>query len=484
LADGLADGLAGELAGELADGRTADVIVIGAGPAGLLLAGDLAAAGTRVTVLERRSTESNLTRAFAVHARTLEQLDARGLADELVGLGHELHRMDIFGSAAVNFDVLEGATRFPFVLIVPQYFVEQLLERRAREAGARFIHGAAVTGLTQDGDGVEVRAHEQRWRGRYVVGTDGVRSTVRAALGLPFPGRTVVSSMMLADVRMASGPPDVVTLRGTKAGLAVVVSYGEDNRYRVNAWDRRRQMPEDAPLTLGDVATVTKAIFGTDFGMDDAQFLSRFHSDERQVPSYRVGRVFLAGDAAHVHSPAGGQGMNTGLQDAANLGWKLALAVRGQSSPAMLDSYHAERFPVGRLAVRSSGALVRAAALPSAPLRWLRNVAAGTGNRIPPVMRKVLYTMSGIGIGYPGGARVPDIPLQGGTRMYEALRAGRFVLVRGGGSRGSTQRALEVVRADGGAQETLLVRPDGYLAWRGSTPDGQVDSALDYWGAS
>jgi 2-polyprenyl-6-methoxyphenol hydroxylase-like FAD-dependent oxidoreductase len=486
----------------LADDRSADVIVVGAGPTGQLLAGDLAAAGTRVTVLEKRSTESNLTRAFAVHARTLEQLDARGLADELVAMGHQLHTMDAFGSVAVSFDILKPATRFPFVLITPQYNVETLLERRARDAGARFVTGTQVTGLTQDADGVDVIARgpggdEQRWRAGYVVGTDGLRSTVREALGLPFPGRTVLSSMMLADVALTAAPNDVLALRGTKAGLAVIVSYG-GGRYRVNAWDRRNQMPENAPLTVDEVASVLRAIYGTDFGVHDARFLSRFHSDERQVPSYRVGRVFLAGDAAHVHSPAGGQGMNTGLQDAANLGWKLAAAVAGRGADGMLDSYHAERWPVGRLAVRSSGALVRATALPAAALRSARNTLARIGGHIPPVMRLVLYTMSGIGIGYGGGGgvgygrggrvgrRAPDIPLvqsAGKSRLYEALRDGRFVLVSGDGVPVS-DRALEVVRADGDS-ESLLVRPDGYVAWAGADPRApELQTALDYWGSA
>jgi 2-polyprenyl-6-methoxyphenol hydroxylase-like FAD-dependent oxidoreductase len=478
----------------LADDRTADVIVVGAGPTGLLLAGDLAAAGTRVTVLEKRLTESNLTRAFAVHARTLEQLDARGLADELVAMGHQLHTMDAFDSVAVSFDILKPATRFPFVLITPQYNVEMLLERRARDAGARFVTGTQVTGLTQDADGVDVIARgpggdEQRWRAAYVVGTDGARSTVRAALGLPFPGHTVVSSMMLADVALTAAPDDVLALRGTKAGLAVIVSYG-NGRYRVNAWDRRNQVPEDAPLAVDEVASVVRAIYGTDFGLHDARFLSRFHSDERQVPSYRVGRALLAGDAAHVHSPAGGQGMNTGLQDAANLGWKLAAAVAGRGADSMLDSYHCERWPVGRLAVRSSGALVRATALPAAFLRCSRNTLARIGGRIPPIMRRVLYTMSGIGIGYAGrgrvGKRAPDIALNGAgpSRLYEVLRDGRFVLVLGDGAApGITERAMEVVRADGDS-ESLLIRPDAYVAWAGVDPRApELCTALDYWGA-
>ena len=476
----------------MTDDRTADVIVVGAGPTGLLLAGDLAAAGTRVAVLEKRSSESNLTRAFAVHARTLEQLDARGLADELLGLGRKMYTLNVFDSAPLSFDILNGATRFPFVLITPQYNVERLLDRRARDAGARLVSGTEVIGLTQDDNGVDVTARgpdgeTHSWHADYVVGADGVRSAVRKLLGLPFPGKTVVSSMMLADVRL-DHPPPVLTLHGSKVGLCVVVPYG-DGWYRLVAWDRAKHLPEDAPLTLDDVASTARGIFGADLGVHDARFLSRFHSDERQVPAYRVGRVFLAGDAAHVHSPAGGQGMNTGLQDAANLGWKLAVAVGGRGASDMLDSYQSERWPVGRSAVRSSGALIRAAALPSPALRQLRNTLVRMAGRIPPIMRTILQRMSGIGIGYAGdgrvGERVADVSLAGAVpRLYEALRNGRFVLLLGHGmAPGVTDRAIEVVRADGDP-ETLLVRPDGYLAWVGTDVRSPgLHTALDYWGA-
>jgi hypothetical protein len=222
--------------------------------------------------------------------------------------------------------------------------------------------------------------------------------------------------------------------------------------------------------------------------MHDARFLSRFHSDERQVPAYRVGRVFLAGDAAHVHSPAGGQGMNTGLQDAVNLGWKLAAAVTGRGAADMLDSYHSERHPVGRLAMRSSGALVRATALPSPVLQGARNTLVRMGGRIPRVLRQILYTMSGIGISYAGpgrvGERVSDLALSGSrsTRLYEALRGGRFVLVLGSRTDASGVAGVRVERAEIDSQ-MLLVRPDGYLAWAGSDPgEPALRAALDYWG--
>ena len=214
---------------------------------------------------------------------------------------------------------------------------------------------------------------ERRYRASYVVGADGVHSAVRTALGLPYPGRSVVRSLMLADVRLTDPPADVLAVNGVGDAFAFVAPFG-DGWYRVFAWNRRHQVDDTAPVELSEVREATRRALGTDFGMHDPRFLSRFHSDERQVPSYRVGRVFLAGDAAHCHSPAGGQGMNTGIQDAANLGWKLAAAVAGWGGEELLDSYQAERHPVGRQVLRSSGLLVRLALIQPRWGRAARNV--------------------------------------------------------------------------------------------------------------
>ena len=324
---------------------TTSVAIVGAGPTGLLLAGDLAQAGVDVTVLERRDTESNLTRAFGVHARTLEHLDARGLADELLGEGARVARLSLFDH--IRIDLSTMPTRFPFLLITPQYNVEQLLEKRASAAGARIVRGAGVTALRQDADGVELTVDGATVRADYAVGADGVHSAVREALGLPFPGKSVLTSIMLADVRLAHAPPDVLAVNAVGDAFAFVAPFG-DGWHRIFAWDRRHPLPDTAPVTLDEIREVTRRSLGTDFGLQEARWMSRFHSDERQAPHYRVGRVFLAGDAAHVHSPAGGQGMNTGLQDAANLGWKLAAAVQGWAPDGLLDTYEGERHPVGQ----------------------------------------------------------------------------------------------------------------------------------------
>ena len=458
-----------------------EVAIVGAGPTGLLLAGDLAAAGVPCTVLERRAGESNLTRAFGVHARTLELLDARGLADELLATGTTVDRLRVLGGAVLDLAWLPS--RFPFMLITPQYQTERLLERRARALGARIVEGVEVTGLRQDADGVELELRSQegateRRRVAYVVGADGVRSTVRGALGLGFPGRSAVQSMMLADVRLRETPGEALSIAAGPEGFALVASFG-DGWHRVIAWNRARQLHDGAPVDFDDLRETTRGCYGTDFGMHDPRWTSRFHSDERQVARYRSGRVLLAGDAAHVHSPAGGLGMNAGLQDAANLGWKLAAQAHGRAPAGLLDSYHAERHPVGRSTVRTSATMLRFALARSRVLRATRGPLARAVTRIPPLNRRVTGFVSGIAIAYPdGGRRASDLALTGGGRLYEALRAGRFVLVSpaGDGVPDAWADRVDHAVADG---ERLLVRPDGYVAW--SARDGGLRAALARW---
>src|ERR671917_2325705 len=379
-----------------------EVLVVGAGPTGLMLAGDLARAGLGCTVLERRAEESNLTRAFAVHARTLELLDARGLADDLVATGARVGRLRVFGQLEVDLSRLP--TRFPYVLVTPQYHTEGVLEAYARAFGAQIVRGADVVELRQDTDSVELEVRYEDGtlstrRAMYAIGADGVGSTVRQALALPFPGHSAVQSVMLADVQLSEAPKEVLTVNAAGDGFSFLAPFG-DGWYRVIAWDRRRQLPDDAPVELEEVRDITQRVLGTDFGMHDARWMSRFHSDERQVPHYRVGRVFLAGDAAHVHSPAGGQGMNAGLQDAANLGWKLAAAVHGWAPVGLLDSYHTERRAVGASVVQGSGTLLRMALTGSAALRAVRNIAGAVAASIGPLQRKAGEFVSGLAIGY------------------------------------------------------------------------------------
>jgi 2-polyprenyl-6-methoxyphenol hydroxylase-like FAD-dependent oxidoreductase len=473
-----------------------DVLIVGAGPSGLLLAGDLAQAGVAVTVLERRGQESNLTRAFAVHARTLELLDARGVADELITTGARVGVLRLLGR--ITIDLTSLPSRYPYLLVTPQYQTERVLEERARKLGAEILTGAEVIGLRQDPDGVEVEVRSgdgtvSTRRSGYLVGADGVHSIVRRTLGLPFPGRSAVQSVMLADVMLAQAPQETLSVNAIGDAFGFIAPFG-DGWYRVIAWDRHRQLPDTAPVELEEIRTVIHRTLGTDYGMHQARWLSRFHSDERQVPSYRRGRVFLVGDAAHVHSPAGGQGMNTGLQDAANLGWKLAAAIHGWVSPSLLDSYQAERYPVGRTVLRMSGTLLRLGIIRP----WLLPLARALItplSRLRPITRRAAAMVSGIAIGYPtppgghplAGRRASDTALTGAPhRLYAALRSGQFVLVAppeltqvvsdGWGSR------IRPVNPTSPTEPVMLIRPDGYVAWAADDTDpATTRQALTEW---
>ncbi|MFG1605846.1 FAD-dependent monooxygenase [Actinoplanes sp. NPDC049265] len=452
-----------------------DVLIVGAGPTGLTLAGDLARAGIGHMLLERRSGEPNTTRAFAVHARTLEQLDMRGVADELVATGQQLPGIRLFGKTMVS---LAGVpSRFPYVLITPQYETERVLAGR----GVRVTSGAAVTSVDQDDDGVTATLDDGRTlRARYLVGCDGVHSVVRRAIGLSYPGRSVLRSIMLADVRLREKPAETLTVSSAVGAMAFIAPFG-DGWYRVFSWNSDER-PVSEPVELAEIRATVRQACGTDFGLHDPRWMSRFHSDERQAPHYRVGRVFLAGDAAHCHSPAGGQGMNTGIQDAANLGWKLAAAVRGHDG--LLDSYETERHPIGRTAVKSSGALVRSGIARSAPQRALRLAAVRIPLSVPAIRRKGALMISGVGISYGNGVdRVPDVPLPDGRRLYEALRDGRFALLgQPALDIGAWSERVTPTDASSAGDRIILVRPDGYAAWSGAPADtAGLLTALRHW---
>ncbi|WP_440088786.1 FAD-dependent monooxygenase [Streptosporangium sp. LJ11] len=456
-----------------------DVLVVGAGPAGLLIAGDLAARGVACTVVERDPQRSTLTRAFPLHARTLEQLDARDVADELIGTGTIVKKVRLFNG--LDLDLSSLPSRFPFLLCTPRHNAERVLEERATRFGAEIVRGAEAVGLCQDAAGVDVDVRAdgmvRTWRARFVVGADDLRSVVRDALGVPFPGRSTVQSIMQADVRLEERPERELILVANDEGFSFVSCHG-DGWYQVITWDRRRQLPDSARLSIHEVSEATRRVTGSDFGMHDARHLSRSHSDERQVLRYRVGRVFLAAETAYVHSLACGQGMNTGLQDAANLGWKLVAEVQGWAPDGLLDTYHSERYPVGRRALRLNGALLAVAIGSTRRSRAARSMLPVVANRIRPLGRRLTETMSGLGISYPAlpgahrlaGQRVPDIHLAGEPiRLYEALRAGRFVLLAPTGDPAEAvaspygERVVHAVPASADLP-VLLIRPDGYIA--------------------
>ncbi len=514
------------------------MLIVGAGPTGLLLAGDLALAGISVNVLDREPRPPGLSRAVILQPRTLEQLDARGIADSLVSVGHPvtLLRLSSAGHAAgrdrrdgpgrvagpdraERIDLSGLPSRFPYLLVTPQLHTERLLERRARSAGALISRGTQVTGLRQDRDGVEIHAkpaagRARRWQASYLIGADGTASTVRQALRLPFPGRPVFRSLMAADVRLRRPPPGALTARAPDArpgpaeggtggaepaegmttgsitagsitagisydGLALILPFG-DGWYRVMAWSRWREEPVTSAVDLPEVSEVTQAVLGDDFGMHDARWSARLPGEERRVPQFRSGRVLLAGDAAHTHVPLASQGLNAGLQDAANLGWKLAAVLRGTADHSLLDSYGREREHAGRTAQRITQNLLRAGLLEPA---WI-GAAAGLATRVRPLAGRLARGMCGLDLRYPGhsrleGERAPDLELRRGwhRRLYEALRYGGFVLAGSPQALASFELPALLAQWPGRVQVVepvappaglMLIRPDGYVAWASS----------------
>lgn len=459
-----------------------DVLVVGAGPTGLTAAGDLARAGRSVAVLDRWPTENPSSRAFATMARTLEVLDARGIAEEVLARGHRAPGVRLFAGAYLDLTHLDS--RYPFVLVSPQTNVDAALRRYALAQGAELRRGVEVIALTQDADAVTVTArpkddddpgHRQTWRARYVIGADGAHSTVRTLIGADFPGKTVLSSMVLADVKLARGPANAgLTVGTTNDALGFLAPYGpaDGSWYRAMVWDRHHQVPDSEPVDDPEIIGTLARAMRADFGVVEISWKSRFHCDERQVERYRHHRVFLAGDAAHVHSPMGGQGMNTGIQDAANLAWKLDAALGG-ADDALLDTYHDERHPIGKRVLFQSGMIARAATLGPPPARWLRNLLAPKMLGVAAVRDVVAGSFAGTGLRYGRrglvGTRATQIPLAE-QRLTALQRTGKWVLIRESGTAPvAAPGMLQAQRTDRGP--AVLVRPDGYIRWAGSTRD-------------
>src|SRR5215213_5868926 len=485
------------------------VLVVDAGPTGLMLAGELALASLRCRILERRTEESNLTRAFGVHARTLEVLDMRGIADDLVSQGLRVPAVrPHLGRARLRLDLNHPESRFPYVLIVAQARTERLLEARARAFGAEIMRGAEVVGVRQNDTSVELVVKgpdgTRIEQADYVVGCDGAHSAVRRLLGVGFVGASYDTHIMLADVHLSEELEMAVNAYVGRDGVVLLPAFG-DGWYRAVIWDRLREhVPLEVPVGIDEVRESLRRIAGIDLKVVEMRWSTRFLSERRQAERYRMGRAFLAGDAAHVHSPLGALGMNTGIQDAMNLGWKLAAEVHGWVPPCLLDSYQAERHPVGREALRVTDLLQRLTLAPPV-VRAVRPTLACLVLGVKPVRRALRRRISGLSIAYPPprgqrvhpwtGQRVPDASL-GEARLYELMRGGHFTLLARTDD-GRVARAeeegwadrVDIVRTSAAPPDwpaLLLIRPDGSAAWstNASAPGEQLSAgrtALSHW---
>ncbi|WP_199443685.1 FAD-dependent monooxygenase [Umezawaea beigongshangensis] len=476
------------------------VLVVGAGPAGLSLAAELAEFGISCRVVEKRTQRQTLSRACTVEPRTLELLDMRGRAAGVLARGRRCQHPPLGNDRTLDYGLLD--TPFPFSLSIPQAWTVDALRVSAEAAGAVISPGVEMTALRQDESGVDVDLRgpdgSSTVRVQYVVGCDGVNSAVRDAVGVDFDGWNYDDSLMMGDVRLANPPGDAEYARITRRGMVGVFPF-QDGTCRVIVLDREKfRVPADTPLTLDDLSESSAAILGTDIGIQDPVWLSRFRSSQRHAKRYRVGRVLLAGDAAHTHIPSGGQGLQTAVQDAFNLGWKLRAVLAGWAPDGLLDTYEAERYPIARETLRKTDLAFRFETSDSLPARLVRKVVMGS-MRITPLHRLNLEHLSGITLRYPAdgggrwtGRRVPDRPLvaggSGATRLYELFRDGGFVLLGPGpepahaaawSSRLRTGTLAEPIGR--GWPPHVLVRPDGYVAWAGTAVDDGLTEALHRW---
>ncbi|HEX8001423.1 MAG TPA: FAD-dependent monooxygenase [Mycobacteriales bacterium] len=475
------------------------VVVAGGGPTGLMLAAELALAGTDVVVVERRATqELPDSRAGGLHARTIEVLDQRGVADRFLAEGTVAQ---VAGFAYVRLDVSDFPSRHNYGLALWQNRFEQILAGWVEELGVPVLRGREVTGFAQDESGVDVAlSGGSSLRAGYLVGCDGGRSVVRKAAGIDFPGCDPSTSYLIAEVEMAREPE--YGLHRDEVGVHALGRL-EDGRVRLVL--REPYDPAAAPPTLRDVSAALVALYGTDYGLRGATWVSRFTDAARQAAAYRAGRVLLAGDAAHVHSPIGGQGLNVGVQDAVNLGWKLAQVVGGTSPERLLDTYHAERHPVAAAVLRDT--LAQTALARSDPrLDALRDVLTDLLG-LDEARRQVAGRMSGLDVRYDLGAghplvgrRMPDLDLRtaaGPVRVFALLPEVRPVLLDLGepGTLAATPRSDRVRLVEAAyegpwelpvvgtvpAPAAVLIRPDGYVAWAGDGTPAGLREALDTW---
>jgi 3-(3-hydroxy-phenyl)propionate hydroxylase len=465
-----------------------------------MLAGELALAGIVVAIVERRTSQQRIgPAARGLHSRTIEVLDQRGIADRFLSEGRVAQ---VAGFAGIRLDISDFPSRHPYGLALPQNDFERILAGWVSELGVPIYRGREVAGFVQGDTGVDVEASDgQSLRAKYLVGCDGGSSLIRKAAGIDFPGWDPSINSLIAEVEMSEEPQ--FGIRYDENGTQALARL-EDGK-RVGVVVTERYVGQTSKPTLGDLSRALISVWGTDFGVHSATLISRFTDLTRQAASYQKGRVLLAGDAAHVHYPVGGQGLNIGVQDAVNLGWKLAQVVKGTSPESLLDTYHAERHPIAARVLRNTMAQTRLTR--SEPrIDALRGIMSELLSMDGP-RRRLGAMMSGLDIHYDLGEghpllgrRMPDLDLQtadGPLRMFSLLHDARPVLINLGepGGFDIIPWADRVQSIDArylgiwelpvlGAVTTpaaVLIRPDGYVAWAGEPTDPGLPAALTTW---
>jgi 3-(3-hydroxy-phenyl)propionate hydroxylase len=477
------------------------VVIAGGGPTGLMLAGELALAGVDVAVVERRgSQELDSSRAGGLHARTIEVLDQRGIADRFLSQGQTF---PVVGFSHISLDISDLPTRHNYVLGLRQELIEQTLAGWVDELAVPVQHGREVTGFAQDDAGVDVEVSDGGpLRAQYLVGCDGGRSLIRKAAGIEFPGWAPTVSSLVAEVELRDEPE--VGIRHDDRGTQAIGPLGDGKRFRIVVSERYAGQADEP--TLRDLSEALVAVWGTDYGAHSPTWISRFTDMSRQAATYRERRVLLAGDAAHVHYPVGGQGLQVGVQDAVNLGWKLAQVVRGTSPASLLDTYQAERHPVAARVLQNT--MAQTALTRSDPRIDALRAAMSELLSMDEPRRRFAGMISGLDVHYDLGEghlllghRMPDLELvtpNGPLRLYTLLHEARPVLLDLGEPGGfdiapwaDRVRLIEAdydgpwmlpVLGEVSAPGAVLIRPDGHAAWVGEQATAvEVAAALTAW---